>query len=1023
MVTKLLKQLDKCNKDPDTYIEILTEKRRVMNALSEGIQDLLTSETDIAKEIDTHTDYMITLENFIQDLRKVKQGSQTAPVVQNASVSSTVKLPKLEIKKFSGNPVFWQPFWESFSSIHNNQKLTDTEKLNYLVSFLEGNAFRSIQGLSRIGDNYSKATEILLKRYGDKQVLINAHMEKLFNVRAVPNFEISSLKSFYDYVQTHIRSLEVLGVEQKTFDAMTLPLLLSKLPERIKLRFSEKASDSSWTVETLLDLLLTEIHNRDRCQSFASTSNKINSHNQKPFNRNTDPPRLNSTMRAFSNVSREIKCSLCDGNHLAKLCDKYRTVAERREQAQKLKLCFCCLKSDHFSKNCNYTCSYCKEKHHISLCQNSKYNFKAVSKNVKCTTARCDTNVLLQTAKITVVDRLGKTFIVNALFDKGSQQTFVTTELCQKLKVPLKEKVEVRVNAFGTEDYKIRNCAVVRIKTKTKHGHFVLSALAIDQICDTIHQRCNAENHLNLRNLETENADIDGPIDILIGCDQYWDVVTGEIVNRHSGLVAMNSAYGWLISGRSGELVRQSTLKSFVCKSVVLCETERCWYDDLAEDLEKDATLKKSEECLTYDNQRYEARLPWRSGMSLEVNYHSMAVSKLIAKVKRLKKEGWFEGYNEVIQTYLAKDYIERCEEDDMGCYIPHHDILKENKTTTKLRIVFDGSCKLQGTYSLNECLYKGPTLLNDLAAMLVNFRFGKVVTTADLEEAFLQIAICQDDRKYLKFLWYEGGKRVAFRFCRLPFGLSCSPFILNATLKSHFERYDESLTTYFYVDDYIATSDSASTSQRIATLAKKITAEAGFNLRKWTTNSKELRKIKPFNENPAGECIGVLGMRWNPDQDVINLNSTEFQFNQNLTKRNILSMLSSFFDPLGIFLPVTIRMRMLFQKLVTEKLNWDESIPAEAESEIASVLKDCQHLHKIPIQRYLISANNETTEIIVFCNASKATYGACLYVKFSENGQQKIELVRARGRVTPIKEISIPRLELAVEVLAVKLY
>ena len=142
--------------------------------------------------------------------------------------------------------------------------------------------------------------------------------------------------------------------------------------------------------------------------------------------------------------------------------------------------------------------------------------------------------------------------------------------------------------------------------------------------------------------------------------------------------------------------------------------------------------------------------------------------------------------------------------------YLPHQPVIKKEKSTTKVRIVYDGSAtdRSQGKAmpSLNDCLFKGPCLLKDLAGILMRFRRMPIAITADIEKAFLQICIRASDRDACRFLWVDNPERVnedelyltklkTFRFKRVAFGLSCSPFLLNATIAEHMKNYETELT------------------------------------------------------------------------------------------------------------------------------------------------------------------------------------------------------------------------------------
>ena len=126
--------------------------------------------------------------------------------------------------------------------------------------------------------------------------------------------------------------------------------------------------------------------------------------------------------------------------------------------------------------------------------------------------------------------------------------------------------------------------------------------------------------------------------------------------------------------------------------------------------------------------------------------------------------------------------------------YLPHHAVIRQDKQTTKLRIVFDALAKCDGP-SLNECLYTGPKFDQSILDILLRFRTHQVALTADIEKAFLMVSISEQDRDVLRFLWVDDIKKdppeaCAFRFTCVVFGVSSSPFLLNATIHHHLEKH-----------------------------------------------------------------------------------------------------------------------------------------------------------------------------------------------------------------------------------------
>ena len=186
--------------------------------------------------------------------------------------------------------------------------------------------------------------------------------------------------------------------------------------------------------------------------------------------------------------------------------------------------------------------------------------------------------------------------------------------------------------------------------------------------------------------------------------------------------------------------------------------------------------------------------------------------------------------------------------------YLPHHPVIRRDKETTKLRVVYDASAKMNGNPSLNDCLYSGPSLLPSIADVLMRFRFHKVALVADIEKAFLMVSISPSDRDALRFIWLDdihkdNPKEVVYRFCRVVFGVTSNPFLLNATIKQHLQKYANGnpelvkpLLNSFYVDDMTSGESTVERGFDLFVNSRKIMAEGGFNLRKSQSNSPQLR-------------------------------------------------------------------------------------------------------------------------------------------------------------------------------------
>ena len=145
--------------------------------------------------------------------------------------------------------------------------------------------------------------------------------------------------------------------------------------------------------------------------------------------------------------------------------------------------------------------------------------------------------------------------------------------------------------------------------------------------------------------------------------------------------------------------------------------------------------------------------------------------------------------------------------------YLPHHPVIREDKLTTEVRVVYDASAITSGP-SLNECLYAGPKFDQCILDILLRFWFNKIALAADIEKAFLMISVVPKDRDVMRFLWIDDISKkslevVTMRFARVVFGVSSSPFLLNATIRHHVEQYKDRMPEFvdtfthsIYVDD-----------------------------------------------------------------------------------------------------------------------------------------------------------------------------------------------------------------------------
>ena len=138
------------------------------------------------------------------------------------------------------------------------------------------------------------------------------------------------------------------------------------------------------------------------------------------------------------------------------------------------------------------------------------------------------------------------------------------------------------------------------------------------------------------------------------------------------------------------------------------------------------------------------------------------------------------DAYDQVFQAWEKDGIIQQIQVHNprkQGYYWPHFPVCRMDKTTSKVRPVFDGA-KKKGQDCINEYILQGPMLLNELAKVLLYFRSYDYVVSADISQMFLQISLEQDDKKYHRFLWMRDSKLIIYQSNRHLFGNTGSPAV-----------------------------------------------------------------------------------------------------------------------------------------------------------------------------------------------------------------------------------------------------
>ena len=451
--------------------------------------------------------------------------------------------------------------------MHENPTISDIDKFNYLVSLLDPPASSAIAGLKITAANYPEAVALLKKRFGNKQHIISKHMDTLLALEVINSSQnLKGLRHLYDVVEAQVRGLKALGVSPDSYGTLLSSVFLSKLPHDLRLHIARESTDEELSqLEKLLEITEADIKAREKAGcSVVPAKTKVK------------PPA--PTGHALPAMSGPTPCCYCQGAHLPEECGKVISVESRRESLRKGGRCFVCLRRGHRIRECRASvrCSHCNGRHHRSLCHrrndtssegsssiapnntvsNSDPHAPVFLAGTSVNLSNIDKPVLLQTA-------LAKLFnpgdpqchlVVRVLFDTGSQRSYITNRVKDELSLEEKAEQRLMLRTFGNSGGKEEHCSVVEVGIFTGDCSVNLELLSVPLICpDLTNQpvsRCRKTyQHLTHLKLTDTTDDASARVDVLIGADYYYEFVTGKVIRRRQGPIAIETKFGWVLSG------------------------------------------------------------------------------------------------------------------------------------------------------------------------------------------------------------------------------------------------------------------------------------------------------------------------------------------------------------------------------------------------------------------------------------------------------------------------------------------
>lgn len=996
-----------------------------------------------------------------------------------------LRLPTITLPNFSGQYHNWLEFHDTFSSlIHLDDSIPKINKFHYLRAALKDSAALIVRSLDFSAENYDVAWGLLCDRFNNKRLLVNNHIQAIFNIENIPKESSNALRNIIDTVNRNLRALKTLNLPTEHWDTLIIYIISNKLDATTTREWETHRN----TLKELpsLETFLNFIKNRSDLLETMEDMQTKRRHSDVTHNRHKS---LVVNSHSYSPpANKQFVCPLCKDNHAIYRCAKFRayTIDVRMQKAKSLKLCLNCLRQGHNSNACRIgPCRICNKPQNsllhshdspsaapsaplssVALCAaapaapeplmltETETHPEDIPSHDVVLSAVHSSCVLLSTALVHVQGHDGKKHTVRVLLDNGSTSSFITERLLTKLNLPTTSTSSL-VEGLNMQTSRLNKKCTVTLSSLISPYGTITNCFVVPRITQSLPMVRINSKLLNIPpnlTLADPTFNVPSDVDMLLGADIFWSVLGSQNISLGKNMPTLSKTeFGWLISG----LVEQTNITSQTtvhCNHAIITNDQL--HAQLTEFFKQEHVPERSQ--ISVEEQQCEQNfidttcrdsdgkfivaIPLKESPAKLGDSYDRALARFISLERRFSRDASFKRlYHEFMQEYINLGHmVENTNpKGDTHPYIlPHHGVVRETSLSTKLRAVFDGSAVTTTGLSVNDIQMVGPTVQDDLISILIRMRQHKFVATADVEKMYRMVLIKEEQQQLQQILWrfepHESLKQ--YKLKTVTYGCASSPYLATRCLKqlgvdSPNKTVSEIIQHDFYVDDLIT---GASSEEELITICQEIIKQlksAQFYLRKWHSNHPHIinKIIKEDNSDELlnlgnNEYSKTLGLLWACKEDKL-LYTVNIKEDSHISKRHILAITSQIFDPLGLVNPCVLTAKVILQKLWAAKITWDEAVPLEIRKAWNKFVDSLQYLNKIKIPRCVLGDSPKCIEIHTFSDASLSAFSACVYLKsVSSNNTVSIHLVTAKSRVAPLKPTTVPRLELNGAVLAAKL-
>ncbi|XP_054085566.1 uncharacterized protein LOC128921580 [Zeugodacus cucurbitae] len=994
---------------------------------------------------------------------------QTVNHIQDSSYLLSLPRKIQDLPNFDGCAEDWPMFAAAFEQSTATYNYTNFENNQRLQRCLQGEARETVHSLLIHPDNVPAIMDMLRFRFGRPELLIRSQLRQVREMPYITESAVDKIIPFSVKVKNLAVFLQTINGQHHLCNPTLMEELVGKLPMSKKLEWARTSStiqpyptirDFSTWLSGVADLICTVQDSRP------------NEHKRRVL------------LQATANI-REITCPLCRGGHYISDCGTFKSlsVQERWRKAKQLRLCFSCLLGGHITRTCHRRnicrTNGCQRVHNKLLHESSRIISKpqpaemqpsqtaaTADRVFSCTASTVrKQKVLFRIVPVTVHANKAniETF---ALLDEGSSITMVDSSLIEQLEIkgyPRRVSLQWLGGRAASDNATIVDIDISGSGLSQKHKlRHVYGIKDLQLPMQSLQKADVDEARLNKLSIQTYANAVPK---ILIGLDHsHLGIATKIETLQHKGPYAARTKLGWVVFGPTDNFNQGKTscLHMSVADDGYLHDLVADYFNTesfgvrpapLIEPDEDKRARRILESTVMKTDGRFQAGLLWRQDDVQLPDSYSHAERRLVGIERKMKRDETFaREYRAVIRDYVNKNYARKLTPDEAAVvsprtwYLPHFGVTNVNKPG-KLRLVFDAAAVVNGC-SLNSYLLKGPQQYQPMPTVLFNFRVGAVAVAADIKDMFHQIVIREEDRCAQRFLWRDGDDKIppeVYEMLVMTFGAACSPctaqYVKNINALEHRERcpraYD-SIAKHHYVDDFVDSFANVEEATKVANEVKNIHKKAGFELRNFSSNSIEAKiALNGCNSKEVTNSLvtlaveRVLGMYWQPSNDVFiytlkfhNADPDVISGHRRPTKRELLSIVMSVFDPLGFLSKFMVNAKLLVRETWRYDLRWDESLPEPIYQEWDKWRRQLKNVLNFRVPRhYFAYGLPPELQLHIFVDASEDVFAAVAYWRaVYSDGRVCVVTVCAKTRCAPLKPMTIPRLELQAAVLGTRL-